>query len=62
MVEFRVQRRGLERRWVILRVAPGHEPIEIGRSYDDPVQANEEASKLNELAKTVGEHRKPSPD
>ena len=62
MVEFRVQRRGLERRWVILRVAPGHEPVEIGRPYDDPIRAEAEAQKLNELAKVAGQHRKADPE
>ncbi len=53
MVEFRVQRRGLERRWVILRIFPGHEPVEIGRPYDDPFRAEAEAQKLNELAQAA---------
>ena len=58
MVEFRVQRRGLEKRWVILRVAPGHDPVEIGRPYDDPARAHEEAAKLNELVKRADQYRK----
>ena len=59
MVEFRVQRRGLERRWVVLRITPGQEPVEVGPPYDDPVLAMAEAKKLNELAQAAG-HRKPN--
>jgi len=50
MVEFRVQRLGLQRRWVILRFIAGQKPAEVGTPYDDPVLAMQDAKQLNMLA------------
>lgn len=50
MVEFRVQRLGLERRWIVVRIVAGREPLEVGRPYEDPILAMEAAKELNRLA------------
>jgi hypothetical protein len=61
MVEFRIQRRGLEKRWVIVKTAAGEEPVEVGLPYTDPELAMQNAKRLNEYARLVASHSKREP-
>jgi hypothetical protein len=58
MAEFRVRRRGFEKRWVIVKAAPGQEPVEVGPPYTDPQLAMEEATRLNECARLIAKGTK----
>jgi hypothetical protein len=62
MAEFRVRRRGFEKRWVIVKTVPGAEPVEVGVPYDDPEPAMREATRLNEDARLIAKGTQSGPE
>jgi hypothetical protein len=62
MVKYRVQRRGFEKVWLVVKTPPGDVPITIDEPYTDAELARKAAQELNKYAERVAARTKPPTD